>query len=374
MLHPAQEIRFCRSRDGTRIAYATCGAGPPLVWIGHWIRHLNHDWDSPIWRPWLRYLTSRFNVLRFDWRGCGLSDREGVSFSLEKHVEDLQAVVEAAGFKQFDLLASAAGAMSSIQFAAQNPGRVARLILLASQTQGHIARGMARGLAAQQAVEQHSHLKLMERLWAEQRPVYGKFYVAVHMPDASPEQQGAQDDLLRKTTTRDNALKLLRAFQEADVLGVVPQVQCPTLVMHARDDAIVPFDEGRRIASLIPGARFVPLESRNHVLLEGEPAWPRFIDAMTEFLPASTAASSAGRNGFVGELTRREHHVLELLAQGLDNGAIAAKLSISEKTVRNQVSTIFDKLGVHSRAQAVAHARDAGFGRNARGQPGPPRP
>ena len=170
-----------------------------MVWIGHWVRHLNHDWESPIWRPWLRFLTSRFNVLRFDWRGCGLSDREGVSFSLKKHVEDLEAVVESAGFKKFTLFASAAGAMSSIQFAAQNPGQVTRLILLASQTQGHIPRGKARGLTAQQVVDQHSHLNLMERLWTEERPVYGKFYVAVHMPDASPEQQCAQDDLLRKT-------------------------------------------------------------------------------------------------------------------------------------------------------------------------------
>ena len=359
MLHPAQEIRFCRSRDGTRIAYATCGAGPPLVWIGHWVRHLNYDWDSPVWRPWLRFLTSRFNVIRFDWRGCGLSDRAGVSFSLTKHVEDLEAVVESTGCKQFILLASAAGAMSSIRFAAQNSGHVTRLILLASQTRGH----MARGFTAQQVVEQVSHLKLLERMWAEERPVYGRFYMAVHMPDASSEQLCAQDDLLRKTTTPDNAMKLLQAFHEADVLDIAPHVRCPTLVMHARDDAIIPFDEGRRVASLIPGARFVPLESRNHVLLESEPAWQHFIDATTEFLPASTAGSLALRNVFISDLTRREHQVLELRAEGLDNCTIAGMLSISEKTVRNQVSTIFSKLGVSSRAQAVARARDAGFGR-----------
>ena len=253
--------------------------------------------------------------------------------------------------------------MSSIKFAAQNPGHVARLIVLASQTQGHIPRGIAHGLTAQQVVEQRSHQKLMERLWAEERPVYGKFYVAVHIPDASPEQHRAQDDLLRKTTTRNNALKLLRAFQEADVLDIVPQVQCPTLVMHARDDAIVPFDEGRRVASLIPGARFLPLESRNHVLLENEPAWQHFIGAITEFCLASMAGSSAVRNVLISDLTRREYQVLDLLAQGLDNDTIAAMLSIREKTVRNQVSTIFGKIGVGSRAQAVARARDAGLGR-----------
>jgi pimeloyl-ACP methyl ester carboxylesterase/DNA-binding CsgD family transcriptional regulator len=330
-----------------------------LVWIGHWVRHLDHDWESPLWRPWLRLLTNRFRVLRFDWRGCGLSDREGISFSLQKHAEDLEAVVEAAGFEQFFLLASAAGAMSSIKFAAQNPGQATHLILHATQTRGHLARG----LTAQQVAEQHSHLRLLERLWNEERRDYGRFYMAVHMPEASPEQHSAQDDLLRKTTTRDNAVKLLQAFHEADVLDVAPHVQCPTLVMHARGDAIIPFDEGRRVASIIPGARFVPLESRNHLLLEGEPAWQHFIDVMTEFLPAGTGGSSAVRNFFISDLTRREHQVLELIAQGLDNGTIAAMLSVSEKTVRNQVSMIFSKFGVNSRAQAVARARDAGFGR-----------
>ena len=158
-------------------------------------------------------------------------------------------------------------------------------------------------------------------------------------------------------------MRLLRAFQEADVLDVAPHVQCPTLVLHARDDAIIPFDEGRRVASLIPGARFVPLESRNHVLLEGEPAWQHFLDAVTEFLPAGAGEASAARDIFIGDLTRREHQVLDLLARGLDNSSIAAMLSISEKTVRNQVSTIFSKFGVSSRAQAVARARDAGLGR-----------
>ncbi len=249
--------------------------------------------------------------------------------------------------------------MSSIQFAAKNTGHVTRLILLASQTRGH----MARELTAQQVMEQHSHLKLLERSWTERRPVYGRFYVAAHMPDASAEQQSAQHDLLRKTATPDNVVKMLRAFHEADVLDIVPNVQCPTLVMHARDDAIIPFDEGRRVASLIPGARFVPLESRNHVLLEGEPAWQHSLDAMTEFLPANPGGSSAVRDVFITDLTRREQQVSELLAQGLDNGAIAAMLSISEKTVRNQVSTIFSKFGVSNRAQAVARVRDAGFGR-----------
>jgi DNA-binding NarL/FixJ family response regulator len=274
-------------------------------------------------------------------------------------VEDLEAVVDSAGLNQFILFASAAGTMSSIKFAAKHPGRISRLILLASQTRGH----MARGLTEQQVMEQHSHLKLLERSWAEQQPVYGRFYVAAHMPDASQAQQGAQDDLLRKTATPVNVAKMLRAFHEADVLDIVPDVQCPTLVMHAREDAIIPFDEGRRVASLIPDAHFVPLESRNHVLVEGEPAWQHFIDAITEFLPAHSAGLSAAPGVLTSDLTRRERQVLELLAQGLDNSTIAETLSISDKTVRNQVSMILSKLGVSSRAQAVARARDTGYGR-----------
>jgi DNA-binding CsgD family transcriptional regulator len=180
----------------------------------------------------------------------------------------------------------------------------------------------------------------------------------LHMPDAAPEQIRSYNDLLRQTTSSDTAIKLVRSFWQTDVRGALPQVRCPTLVLHTRDDAIIPFDEGREVASLIPGAHFVPLESRNHILVETEPAWPRMVEALGRFLPAPAPASAKP----LDELTARESEVLNLVAQGLDNGTIAARLNISDKTVRNHVSIIFDKIGVTSRAQAVALARDAGLG------------
>ena len=354
MLHPPQQIRFCTSRDGTRIAYATCGAGPPLVWIGHWVRHLKFDWDTPVWRSWLSLLTCRNTVVRYDWRGCGLSDREGVEFCLEKHIEDLEAVVEAAGLDRFILFASAGGATMSMAFTVRHPEKVSHLILYGSQTRGRWVTGMPQKWAN----EGEASLKMIELGWQHELPAYGQFFTTLHMPDASAEQFRAYNHLLRQTTSPANAAKLLRAFYEADVLAIVPQVRCPTLVLHSREDAIMPFDEGRLVASLIPGAQFVPLESRNHVLLESEPAWRQLIEALDDFLPASSARPMVR----IEDLTPREHQVLELVAQGLGNVEIAKRLHISEKTVRNQVSNIFSKLDVSSRAQAVAHARDAGFG------------
>jgi pimeloyl-ACP methyl ester carboxylesterase/DNA-binding CsgD family transcriptional regulator len=355
---PAQQIRFCRSRDGTRIAHATCGTGPPLVWIGHWVRHLKFDCDSLVWRPWLSMLTRRHCVVRYDWRGCGLSDREGVEFSLEKHIEDLEAVVEAAGLSRFALFASGGGATMAMAYAVRHPQHVSHLALYGSQTRGAVARGMSRD----QVAEKHTNLKMVELGWFDARPAYGQFFTTLHMPDASAERLRSHNELLRRTTSPANAIALLRAFFEADVLEIVPRVRCPTLVLHAREDAIIPFEEGRLVASLIPGARFVPLESRNHILQEDEPAWQQLVAELDDFLPASDRPAPATSLSLDG-LTPREREVLEIVAQGLDNYAIAARLSISEKTVRNHVSVIFSKLGVNSRAQAVARARDAGLGR-----------
>jgi pimeloyl-ACP methyl ester carboxylesterase/DNA-binding CsgD family transcriptional regulator len=350
---PNQQIQFCTSRDGTRIAYARCGSGPPLLWIGHWIRHLELDWENPVWRPWLSLLTRRHTVIRYDWRGCGLSDRDGIQFSLKKHIEDLEAVVAAAGLDRFILFACAGGATMSMRFVAQHPDRVSRLVLYGSQTRGPIARGMD----PETALEAHVHFKMVELGWDDDRPAYRQFLTMLHMPDATSDLLRKYDDLLRRTTSPSNAAALLQAFFEADVLDDIPEISCPTLVLHAREDAIIPFDEGRRVASLISGAQFVPLESRNHLLLENEPAWKQFVAAISSFLPDS---GLEGR-GF-DDLTARESDIVELMAQGLDNRAIAARLKIADKTVRNHVSAIFSKLSVASRAQAVLQARAAGFG------------
>ena len=355
MSQPVQQIRFCTSGDGVRIAYATCGVGAPLVWIGHWVRHLDFDWKSPIWRPWLSLLSKRHSVIRYDWRGCGLSDREDVGFSLKKHIEDLEAVVEAARLKNFVLVAEAGGGLVAMAYAARHPERVSRLVLYGTQTRGALVRKDVKRLE-----EGRAFLDVMKVGWRSDTPAYGKFFTTLHMPDADAEQLRSYGDLLRLTTSPENAAALVQAFFEADALDLVPRVRCPALVFHAREDAIIPFEEGRLVASLIPGARFVPLQSRNHILQENEPAWQQMVSEMEAFLPV---ASIASRGLPLADLTPRERDVIELIAQGLDNYRIAEQLGISEKTVRNHASMVFDKIGSNSRAQAVALARDAGLGR-----------
>jgi len=351
---PEQQIRFCTSRDGVRIAYATCGSGPPLVWLGHWVRHLKFDWDSPVWRPWLALLTRRHLVVRYDWRGCGLSDREGVQFSLEKHIDDLEAVVGDLGLKRFVLVGDAGGGVVSMAYAARHPERVTHLALYGTQTRGVLPRKDPKLVAQSRAL-----LDVMELGWNNPTPAYGEFFTTLHMPDTDLDRFRAYGDLLRLTTSPANAVALLKAYFEADVRDLVSRIRCPTLVLHAREDAIIPFDEGRLVASLIRGARFVPLESRNHVLHESEPAWQLLVSQIDDFLPASPAQETEMS---LVELTPREREVLELIAQGLDNHQIAQRFDISEKTVRNHASVIFEKIGAKSRAHAVALARDAGLG------------
>jgi pimeloyl-ACP methyl ester carboxylesterase/DNA-binding CsgD family transcriptional regulator len=356
---PAQQIRFCTSRDGTRIAYATCGEGPPLLWATSWMHHLKLDWESPIWQPWLALLTRRHCLVRYDWRGCGLSDRDGIRFSPEQHIEDLEAVVGALGLRDFVLLGHEGSGTMCIAYAVRHPDLVSRLILCGCPTRGRFARSMS----PKQVEEAETRIRVIEHGWSEEVPAFGQFLTALHMPDASAEQHRSFNDLIRATTSPENAVGVLRALYEADARELIPKVRCPTIVLHARKDSIIPFDEGRTIAALIPGARLVPLESRNHVLLENEPAWQQFVEELDDFLPKQPGVPANGAALPLDDLTTREREVLEFVAQGLDNNKIAKQLSISEKTVRNHVSTIFSKLGVNSRVHAVVRAREAGLGR-----------
>ncbi len=358
MLLPAQQIRFCTSRDGVRIAYAICGSGPPLVLVSNWVHHLELDWDSPVWRPWLSLLSRRHTLVRYDWRGCGLSDRRGVDFSFEKLVEDLEAVIEAAGLDKFIFFGMAAGSAIGMTYAVRHPERVSRFVLYAS----YVRNKLAGSPTPEQVEEAQARLKMMELGWPNETPAYGQFYGSLHIPDASVEQSLSFADLIRRTTSLANAVALLQAFYRIDVREIVPKIRCPTLVLHSRGDSIIRFEEGRSVAGLIPGAQFVPLESRNHVLLETEPAWHQFVEALDDFLPAPPSSPDGSGGLALDELTAREHQVLELVAQGLDNATIGERLHISERTARNHVSTILGKLGVGTRAQAIVRAREAGFG------------
>jgi len=359
MTHPAQQIRFCTSRDGVRIAFARCGAGPPLVKAANWITHLEFDWESPVWRPWLSALTQHHTLIRYDSRGTGLCDWQGVEFSFERFVEDLEAVVDAAGLERFVLFGFGGGGALAVTYAASHPERVSHLIIYGGYTRGHIVRSST----PQQLEEAETLLKLIELGWGKDEPAFRQFITSKYVPDGTAEQFRSFNELMRKSATPRNAASLMRSWFSADVRAIAPRVRCPTLVLHSREGFLVPFEEGRALAGLIPGARFVPLDSRNHILLEQEPAWKHFIAELDAFLPLAEAAPADAVRLQLDALTVRERQVLEQVARGLDNSSIATELGVSEKTVRNHVSTILSKLDVHSRAQAIVRARDAGFGR-----------
>jgi pimeloyl-ACP methyl ester carboxylesterase/DNA-binding CsgD family transcriptional regulator len=351
-----QNIRFCRSADGTRIAYSTSGSGPCLVWVQHWIHHLELDVQNPIWRTWLGWLSRRYTLVRFDWRGCGLSDH-AAAFSVDALVQDLEAVIAAAGAPRCGLFGMAgSGSGIAMAYAAKHPENVACLILQEPHTRGRLARQPA----PEQMAEADARLKVIELGWANDTPAYRDFFTALHIPDASPAYARAYNDLVRQTTNVTNAMSLLRTFWKADFSDVAARISCASLIVHARGDSVIPFEEGRRLAGLIPQARFVPLESKNHLLLDTELAWPGYTDLVDVFLSEWLPAT----NTWLSDLTAREREVLRLLARGFDNASIASELRIAEKTVRNHVSALFGKLEVNSRAEAVAKARDAGIGAN----------
>jgi pimeloyl-ACP methyl ester carboxylesterase len=347
-----QKIRFCTAPDGVRLAFAVSGKGAPLVRAGHWLTHLERDWESPVWKHWLTEL-SRFNTLvRYDQRGSGLSDRNVPEISFETWLADLETVVSAAGLASVALLGASQSAPIAIAYAVKHPQRVSRLALYGGFARGRLKRG-----SPVQEEEAAVQLRLIRLGWGRDDPAFRQFFSTQFLPDGTPEQLRWFNELQRLSTSPENAARIMEVLAVVDVSGLLPKVRVPTLVMHAREDARVPFDEARLMASAIPNARFVPLESRNHVLLESEPAWPRFLEELRSFLGIAAAGAPS-----LPELTAREKGVLELVSRGLSNQEIAMRLGISHKTVRNQVSAIFDKLGVSSRAQAIVKAREAGFG------------
>jgi pimeloyl-ACP methyl ester carboxylesterase/DNA-binding CsgD family transcriptional regulator len=347
-----QQIRFCRSYDGTRIAYAVSGEGPPLVRAPHWLTHLEYEWKSPIWRPWIEALSRGHTLVRMDERGCGLADRGVETISFDAFVRDLEAVVDAAGLERFALFGHSQGGAIALEYAARNPQRVTHLALLGAYARGRFKRSPER------REESEAQLKLVEVGWGGDDPSYRQFFASQFMPGATLEQLRQMSELQRMSSSPPDAARILRSFYDIDVSGSLPRISCPTLVLHARGDLRVPFEEGRTVAARIPGARFVPLDSDNHILLEREPAFARFFQELAAFLPGN-------RDSFP-VLTAREGEILEHIAQGLDNAQIAARLELSEKTVRNHITHIFDKIGVESRAQAIVLARERGLGQRSR--------
>jgi pimeloyl-ACP methyl ester carboxylesterase len=277
-----QEIHFCQTGDGVQLAYARIGQGPPLVKTGHWMTHIEFDFESPIWRHLYRELSRDHSFFRYDARGNGLSDRDVPDVAFDKFVDDLEAVVDAAGINRFALLGISQGCAVSIAYAVRHPERVSHLVLLGGFAVGW--RKRARTAAEKEAGE--AMLTLMRVGWGQENPAFRQMFTSQFIPGANKEQADWFNEFQRISSSPADAARNLLANGEADVSSLLSQVKVPTLVMHARQDARVPFESGRRLAAGIPGARFVPLESQNHVMLEGEPALTRFLEELRSFLGA----------------------------------------------------------------------------------------
>jgi pimeloyl-ACP methyl ester carboxylesterase len=280
MANVEQEIRFCLTPDRVQIAYATVGEGFPLVKAANFLSHMEFDWRSPVWSHWLAELARDHLLVRYDERGCGLSDWAVEDFSFDAWVRDLESVVDALGLDQFVLLGISQGGPVAIEYAARHPDRVRQLILY-----GAYARGWAkRGSVEPKMEEQRALITLMREGWGRDNPAYRQIFTSLFIPEATLEQMRWFNELQRMSTSPENAVRFSEAFGEIDVQDRLRQLAVPTLVLHARRDAVVPFDEGRLLAASIPGTRFVSLESGNHILLSDEPAWETFLSEVRGFL------------------------------------------------------------------------------------------
>jgi pimeloyl-ACP methyl ester carboxylesterase len=273
-----QAIQFCAAPDGARIGYAVAGKGPPLVKTGNWFTHLEFDWQSPVWRHVLEGLAEHRQLIRYDVRGTGMSDREVRDISFEHFVTDLGAVVDAMGLERFPLLGISQGGAVSIAYAARNPDRVSHLVLL-----GAYSRGAAHRPGQGESIVE-TERAVIRNGWGNEDPAYRQLFGAQFIPDGTPEQISWFGELERVSASPEVASRIFDAVQRLDVRALLPQVKVPTLILHARGDRRVPFEMGCELAALIPGARFMALDSKNHLILEHEPATEVFFREVSQFL------------------------------------------------------------------------------------------
>lgn len=274
-----QRIGFCKAQDGTKIAYATFGSGPPLLKAANWLNHLELDWSTPIWGASFAAVARNHTFIRYDERGCGLSDWDVEELSFDAFVEDLELVVDKLCLDRFPLLGVSQGCAVSIEYAARYPERVSCLVLV-----GGYAVGWRHAASAEEQERREAVMKLTELGWGSDNPAYRHIFSQTFMPDASPEDLDWFDEFQRRTTSPRNAMRFQDAFGWIDVQHRLKQVKAPTIVFHSRHDQRIPFSQGRELAAEIQDAQFVPLESRNHILVDYEPAWRVFCETAVRFL------------------------------------------------------------------------------------------
>jgi pimeloyl-ACP methyl ester carboxylesterase/AraC-like DNA-binding protein len=276
---PQQQIEYCRAADGTRLAYSVVGSGPPLVKTANWLNHIQHDWESPLWRHWIDEFTRGRALVRYDERGNGLSDWDTPELSLDAFVADLESVADCAMLERFDLLAISQGAAVAVLYAIRHPERVRKLIICNGYAAGWAVRADPSELARREAM-----MTLTEVGWGADNSAYRQLFTNHYIPDASPKQMGWFNEMQRLSASPENAIRLQRTLGQIDVRELLSQVRTPTLIFHSREDQAVPYAQGEELAANIPGAQFVPLESRNHILLESDPAWETFVQLTRGFL------------------------------------------------------------------------------------------
>ncbi|MGE0219960.1 alpha/beta fold hydrolase [Mycolicibacterium sp.] len=277
---PRQHIAFCRAADNVRLAYAVVGDGPPLVRAANWMTHLGYDIESPVWRHWVRDMSLRHKFIRYDERGCGLSDWDAAGATFEDWVTDLETVVEALGLERFPLLGVSQGGAVAVAYAARHPERVTRLVLNGAYARGRAVRAQTDDEKRAAALD----LDLARVGWGRDDPAFRQVFAAQFLPDGTRADWDAFDQLQRRTTSPENAVRFLEEFGRIDVRDEAGQVRCPTLILHSRDDHRVPMRYGEELAALIPDSRLVALSSNNHLLTGDEPAWRVFCTEVEAFL------------------------------------------------------------------------------------------
>ena len=339
---PLQEIRFCEAPDGVRIAYAVSGTGPPMLVSTCWLSHLQHDWESPVWRHFLEEIGQFATIVRYDERGYGLSDWDVTDHGLEARIGDLEAVADHAGFDRFALMGMAQGGPPSIAYTHRHPERVTRLLFYGSYAGARIG-------SAEKAAEIEAFAQLIKVGWGRKEHTFRRVFTSMMIPSASEEQMRWLDELQRVAASAETASQALRARSKANCEALLPELDVPTLVLHSVREQMNDFENGGRLlATRIRNARLVPLDSDNHILLGDEPAWPVFVDEVRRFMAAD------GVNEPAMGLSPRESEVLELVATGRANDEIAAELHLSVRTVERHLHNIYGKLGVHGPSARMA--------------------